>query len=114
MASTPIRRCSMPGCDNEISPRSNLSECKTCRAYLIRYLTTRPAVVLERRRKIHLYDSRLQVIMPGDPETLTEQAKMVPPAHYKPQGKRGKRIVKQSPPRLAQSKHSDTHRTASA
>lgn len=98
MVSTTIRRCTIPGCHTEISQRSRLSECPACRAYLVAYLKARPAKVLERRQKIHLYDSRLQVIMPGDPEELDNNSKLVAPANYKPQSKRGKAVAKQTPP----------------
>lgn len=111
MASNPIRRCTIPGCHNEISPRSKLAECPSCRAYLIRYLTSRPAVVMHRRQQINLYDARLQVIMPGDPEALTEASKLVAPQDYKPQSKRGKAVAKQSPRRRAQ-QHTSTNRSA--
>lgn len=104
MAATTIRRCTIPGCRNELSPRSRLDECQPCRAYLVRYLTMSPARVLDRRQKIHLYDSRLQAVMPGDPESLTDSSRMVPPANYKPQGKRGKAILKKHPARRS-SKH---------
>lgn len=113
MASNPVRRCTIPGCHNEISPRSRLSECPSCRAYLIRYLTVRPAIVMHRRQQINLYDSRLQVIMPGDPERLTEQSKLIAPSNYKPQSKRGKAVQKQSP-RRAQSSSSNSRASANA
>ena len=76
MASNPIRRCIIAGCHNELSGRSKLNECPACRAYLVTYLKARPAKVMERRQKIHLYDSRLQVIMPGDPDGLTDKSRL--------------------------------------
>jgi hypothetical protein len=102
MASNPTRRCTIPGCSTVISPRSRLDECPACRAYLVTYLKARPAKVMERRQKIHLYDSRLQVIMPGDPEGLTEATKLVAPSNYKPQSKKGRAVAKQTPRRRAQ------------
>jgi hypothetical protein len=95
MASTTVRRCAIPGCYTELSPRSRLSECPACRAYLVAYLKAKPAKVMERRQKIHLYDSRLQVIMPGDPELLTDRTKLIPPANYKPHSRKGRAVVKQ-------------------
>ena len=110
MASNPIRRCSIPGCSTEISPRSKLSECPACRAYLVNYLKASPARVMERRQKIHLYDSRLQVIMPGDPDELTDATKLRAPENYKPQSRKGKAVLKQTPRRRAQSTRQHEHR----
>lgn len=110
MASNPIRRCSIPGCHNEISPRSKLSECPACRSYLTNYLRATPARVMERRQKIHLYDSRLQVIMPGDPDELTDKTRLQAPSNYKPQSRKGKAVLKQTPRRRAQSSRHNEHR----
>lgn len=110
MASNPIRRCSIPGCSTEISPRSKLSECPACRAYLVNYLKATPARVMERRQKIHLYDSRLQVIMPGDPDELSSATKLRAPENYKPQSRKGKAILKQTPRRRAQPHRPTEHR----
>lgn len=102
MASNPIRRCMIPGCDNVLSERSSLRECPACRAYLVRYLKASPARVMERRYNMYLYDSRLQVIMPGDPEHLKDGAKLIAPKDYKPQSAKGKAVLKSTPRRRAQ------------
>lgn len=109
-----IRRCTIAGCNTEISPRSRLEECPACRAYLIAYLKASPAVTLERRRKIHMFDSRLQVIMPGDAEEISEASKLEAPANYRPMSKRGKAVQKQSstPKRRAQPTNHRAHATA--
>ena len=99
MASNPIRRCTIPGCHTELSGRSKLDECAACRAYLVTYLKARPAKVMERRQKIHLYDSRLQVIMPGDPEELTDKSKLQAPSNYRPQSRKGRAVAKSGPRR---------------
>lgn len=98
------RVCSVGGCRNELSPRSQLEECAACRAYLLVYLKSSPARTMERRQKIHLYDSRLQVIMPGEPEEL-EGVKLQPPANYKPQSKKGKALVKRRTQATKQQAH---------
>jgi len=105
-----ITRCTIPGCYNEISPRSRLSECPSCRAYLVNYLKASPARVMERRQKIHLYDSRLQVIMPGDPEGLTAATKLRAPDNYKPQSKKGRAVAKATPRRRAQATRNNDSR----
>lgn len=110
MASNPVHRCSIPGCTTELSPRSKLRECPACRAYLVSYLKASPARVMERRQKIHLYDSRLQVIMPGDPEHLKDGTKLVAPPDYKPQSRKGRAVMKSTPRRRAlPHKQSDAH-----
>ena len=95
-----VRRCSIQGCHTELSPRSKLDECPACRAYILSYLKARPARVMARRQAIHLYDSRLQVIMPGNAEALTESTRLIPPANYKPQSRKGRQAVKQAPRRV--------------
>lgn len=112
MSSTTIRRCSIPGCKNEISPRSKLNECPSCRAYLVTYLKASPARVMDRRQKIYLYDSRLQVIMPGDPDSLTSGTKLQAPENYKPQSRKGRSVLKQTPRRRAQASKSDSRASA--
>jgi hypothetical protein len=58
---------------------------------------------MERRQKIHLYDSRLQVIMPGDPDELDDiedtGVKLQAPANYRPQSDKGKSVLKKHPPK---------------
>lgn len=94
-----IRRCTIAGCNTEISPRSRVEECPACRAYLVAYLKASPARTLERRQKINLFDSRLQVIMPGDVDELSEASRLKAPANYKPQSKRGRAVAKASLPK---------------
>lgn len=103
--------CVIPGCRKSIKPGSLLKECSSCRAYLVRYYKVSPARVMERRQNMHLYDSRLQVIMPGEPDDLTEKAKLVAPANYRPQSSKGRAAVKRSPQRRAHAKRSE-HRAS--
>lgn len=105
MASNPPRRCVIAGCDNELSPRSRLDECPACRANLISWLKRRPAEVLERRLKLNLYDSRMQAILPGSAEKLSENSQLRVPANYKPQSRKGRALVKSIPKRRARDQH---------
>lgn len=97
--------CKISGCTNEISAHSRLEECPACRAYLVSYLKSSPARTYQRRQKIHLYDSRLQVIMPGKADALDENAALRAPKNYKPQSKKGKAVLRSSVKRTSVSAH---------
>lgn len=46
-------------CGNPIKPGSRLNECVNCRHALYYWRTKRPAQIIERRRKLEVYGSRL-------------------------------------------------------
>ncbi len=53
-----MRQC-IHGCGNEIKKGSSLNECTTCRHALYYWRNKRPAQIIERRRKLNVYGSRL-------------------------------------------------------
>lgn len=57
--------CETINCGNELSGRSQLTTCQTCRSSLYYWKKKRPAEVLDRRRRLHKYDDRLTVLI-GD------------------------------------------------
>jgi len=52
-------KCIIENCDNSISERSQLTICPLCRCTLYRWSSRRPAEVLERRRRLTMYSSRM-------------------------------------------------------
>jgi hypothetical protein len=57
--------CIITSCANEISPRSTLDICPLCRQTLYRWRQRRPAEILERRRKLTMYQSRMDNVNPN-------------------------------------------------
>ena len=57
------RRCAIDRCENDISDRSKLDICPTCRSGLYYWRKRRPAEILERRRKLTMYDARLATMV---------------------------------------------------
>lgn len=55
--------CSIAGCDNPISPRSHFTACPLCRASMGTWLKRRAAEIVERRRKLQMYDSRMSELV---------------------------------------------------
>jgi hypothetical protein len=55
--------CIIDSCENPLSPRSKLTICETCRSGMGTWLKRRPAEVIERRRKLHMYDSRMDQLV---------------------------------------------------
>lgn len=51
--------CIIEKCSNEITARSELAICPLCRQTLYRWRQRRPAEVLERRRRLTMYSSRM-------------------------------------------------------
>jgi hypothetical protein len=77
----------MPICiiceEQELKPRSQLPTCTLCRASMGVWARRRPAQVLERRRKLHIYDTRMEHVIDRSP---TEEGG--PPTSAKRKGKR--------------------------
>jgi hypothetical protein len=59
--------CQIPECDNELKPGSRLDTCSLCRASINRWAKRRPAEVIERRRKLHMYDHRMSEVVDDEP-----------------------------------------------
>lgn len=55
-------KCSIPGCDNELSLRSKLRTCATCRQSLHQLVKLRPAEVLHRRQRQIKFGARITTI----------------------------------------------------
>lgn len=55
--------CSMEDCENLLAPHAKLAFCYLCRGSIGRWVKRRPADVLERRRKLHLYDHRMEEVV---------------------------------------------------
>ena len=51
--------CSIPGCDNELSPHARLKVCSVCRQSLHNWERRRPAEILDRATKLTKYRARL-------------------------------------------------------
>lgn len=103
-----VRFCVIPGCNTELSPRSSLTECPNCRASLVSWLKRRPAEILDRRRKLTMYEGRMRSICPGDVEKLEDrEAKVLAPSNYKPQSRRGKAVAKQTPRAASKRAHAE-------
>lgn len=52
--------CSIENCENPLSPRSKLPICALCRGSMGSWQKRKPAEIKERRRRLHLYDSRME------------------------------------------------------
>lgn len=59
--------CIIINCNTKLSPRSSLSVCPLCRQTLYRWRARRPAEVLERRRRLTMYSSRMDNLNEGRP-----------------------------------------------
>lgn len=57
-----MKYCSIENCEQELSPRSNLGVCPTCRGSINAWRKRRPAEVLQRRQNLHRYDARMSEI----------------------------------------------------
>jgi hypothetical protein len=55
--------CSIDGCDNALSPRSRLPACHLCRASIGAWSRRRPAEVVARRERLHVYDCRMAEVV---------------------------------------------------
>lgn len=56
--------CNIPGCDNELLPRSNLKACSNCRASMGMWKKRGVKAILVRRGKLKKYDSRMETLVP--------------------------------------------------
>ncbi len=54
-----MANCIINGCENTISPRSHLKICALCRAGIGRWMKRRPKDIMERRRKLTMYNDRM-------------------------------------------------------
>jgi hypothetical protein len=52
--------CLITNCKAPLSPRSALPICPLCRQTIYRWRARRPAEVLERRRRLTMYSSRME------------------------------------------------------
>jgi hypothetical protein len=57
------KTCAMDLCGNELTAHARLDFCVNCRGSIGRWSKRRPAEVLERRRKLHLYDNRMSELV---------------------------------------------------
>lgn len=55
--------CAMDLCGNALTVHARLDFCSNCRSSIGRWTKRRPAEVLERRRKLHLYDNRMSELV---------------------------------------------------
>jgi len=62
---TPARSlvCAIDGCDNALKPRSRLPTCHLCRASIGAWGRRRPAEVVARRERLHVYDCRMAEVV---------------------------------------------------
>jgi hypothetical protein len=97
MAANPASRY-CKHCGEPINDRSRLEECPKCRARAVRWIGRPPAQILERRRKLNVWDHTLEDILPGDVDRLAakpeSQLLIKPPSHYRPTSKRTKEVVR--------------------
>ena len=49
--------------ENPLSPRSRLPTCPNCRASINRWAKRKLSAVIERRRKLHIYDTRMSTLV---------------------------------------------------
>lgn len=56
-------KCGMRECENTLSEHTRMRLCVNCRASIGRWEHRRTAEILERRRKLHLYDNRVKVVV---------------------------------------------------
>ena len=55
-----MRNCAIEGCGNSVSENSEHDTCLLCRGSRWYWRKKRPAQILERRRKLTMYGSRLE------------------------------------------------------
>ena len=55
--------CSIDGCDNALTERSRLPSCPLCRASIGAWSRRRPAEVVARRERLHVYDCRMAEVV---------------------------------------------------
>lgn len=60
----PAGICNIPECGNELSPRSQLPTCPTCRASMGMWKRRGVRAILVRRAKLKKYDSRMETLVP--------------------------------------------------
>ncbi len=48
--------------ENELAPKSQLTTCSNCRSSFGRWSKRSNAEILNRRRKLHIYDMRMEVV----------------------------------------------------
>lgn len=48
--------------ENELSPKSQLKTCSNCRSSFGRWARRSNAEIMNRRRKLHIYDMRMEVV----------------------------------------------------
>lgn len=58
-----MAKCIIENCNKELLPHARLPLCSLCRSSIGRWQKRRPAEVLERRRKLHLYDARMEEVV---------------------------------------------------
>lgn len=54
--------CIVEGCDGEISDRSSSKVCATCRAGVYRWMKRKPSEIMNRRRNLTKYSTRLGMV----------------------------------------------------
>lgn len=64
--------------ENELAPRSKLPTCSNCRASMGLWARRPAAEVLNRRRKLHIYDLRMEnVVLHPDPRKVRRMAPVI-------------------------------------
>jgi hypothetical protein len=68
--------CCIPGCDNELSTRTRLRTCATCRQSLHSWERRRPAEILERAQRLKKYTARMATfaVVQDDEVNLVDHA----------------------------------------
>lgn len=56
-------KCAMRDCENTLTEHTRMKLCVNCRASIGRWENRRTAEILERRRKLHLYDHRVGIVI---------------------------------------------------
>jgi hypothetical protein len=73
--------CIIENCGNELSERSTLEICPTCRSSLYNWRKRKPAAVIERRKRLRKYDARMSTIVNDD--AMEGKSKSTPRQHLK-------------------------------
>lgn len=69
--------CIIEGCENVITDRAKYKTCSLCRASMYRWMKRSPSHVLERRRKLNMYDARMRMITGEEKPNYDKATKVV-------------------------------------
>lgn len=64
-----------PICDEALTEHARLALCKNCRASICVWSRRTPRQVLERRKKLHIYDTRMADLVEFEPDPTNKKRK---------------------------------------